>query len=100
MIDEKLVANIAHLARIGVEEKELDRFVEELRTILGYVKMLDGADVSGIPDRAVVSGSGVLRSDEQSAEDKEAKLPNISLDLLEEQAPGHFDGEVRVPKVL
>lgn len=100
MIDEKVVAHIAHLARIGVEEKDLARFAEDLRSILDYVKTLDEADVSGVSERALVGGSGVLRSDERSAEDDDTKVPNMNPDFLEEQAPGYVDGEVRVPKVL
>ncbi len=40
-VDKATVARIAHLARIGVPEHELEALAGELDTILGFVEQLD-----------------------------------------------------------
>lgn len=96
MIDDQAVRRIAHLARIGADDADVQKFAGELAGILDYVQQLERVDVSGVEPISHITGlenSG--REDEGGA-----ALPAIDLDLLEEQAPGHVDGQVRVPRVL
>ena len=47
-VDSALVHRIAHLARIKVEEDEVERLGRELSAILAFVEELNSVDVSGV----------------------------------------------------
>jgi len=47
-VDPALVHRIAHLARIKVEEDEVERLGRELSAILAFVEELNSVDVSGV----------------------------------------------------
>lgn len=47
-VDSALVRRIAHLARIKVEETEVERLRSELNAILAFVEELSAVDVSGV----------------------------------------------------
>jgi aspartyl-tRNA(Asn)/glutamyl-tRNA(Gln) amidotransferase subunit C len=47
-VDPALVHRIAHLARIKVEESEVERLGRELSAILAFVEELNSVDVSGV----------------------------------------------------
>ena len=47
-VDPALVHRIAHLARIKVEEGEVERLGRELSAILAFVEELNAVDVSGV----------------------------------------------------
>ena len=47
-VDSALVHRIAHLARIKVEEAEVERLGRELSAILAFVEELNSVDVSGV----------------------------------------------------
>jgi len=46
MISKEEVKHIAKLARLGLTEKEIERFQKELSSILDYVEQLKKADIS------------------------------------------------------
>jgi aspartyl-tRNA(Asn)/glutamyl-tRNA(Gln) amidotransferase subunit C len=46
------VRHIAHLARLGIEDGEVDRFAGQLSEILDYFERLRGVDTEGIPPTA------------------------------------------------
>jgi aspartyl-tRNA(Asn)/glutamyl-tRNA(Gln) amidotransferase subunit C len=46
------VASLAHLARIALNEEELDRASDELEGILGYVDRLQEIDTDGVEEAA------------------------------------------------
>jgi len=97
MIDEKLVKHIAHLARIGISEGEVEKFAKELDAILEYVKVLEGANVEGVEPIAHITGrENAMRADDSD----ETSLPNEDETLLREQAPQIKDGFVMVPRVI
>lgn len=97
MIDEKLVKHIAHLARIGISESEVEKFAKELDAILEYVKVLEGANVEGVePIAHIIGRENAMRKDDFD----EVSLPNEDKTLLEEQAPKIKDGFVMVPRVI
>src|ERR1051326_3957837 len=59
------VLKLARLARIELEEDELDTFVEEFGAILHYVEQLQSVDVEGLEPTTQVSGlTNVMRPDE------------------------------------
>jgi len=45
-LDKDAVANFARLARIRVDESEMDALVDELSNILGWIKQLEEVDTS------------------------------------------------------
>ena len=63
-VDKATVAKIASLARIRMEDAELDRMVPELNGILAWVEQLGEVDVTGIaPMAAVIPNTLRLRDD-------------------------------------
>ncbi|MCR9180960.1 MAG: Asp-tRNA(Asn)/Glu-tRNA(Gln) amidotransferase subunit GatC [Erythrobacteraceae bacterium] len=63
-VDKATVARIASLARIHMEDAELERMVPELNGILEWVEQLGEVDVTGIePMAAVIPNSLRLRDD-------------------------------------
>ena len=100
MIDEKLVRHVAELARIGIDEKSVEQLAKELRGILAYVEKLGEVETKNVEAIAHITGLFNSARGDAPASDGGALPPRIDQALLEEQAPGHIDGEVRVPRIL
>lgn len=67
MITKNEVQHIAGLARIGLDEKEVERYARDLSSILDWVKQLKVIDVSGIEPAAHITGlENVMREDKTS----------------------------------
>jgi aspartyl-tRNA(Asn)/glutamyl-tRNA(Gln) amidotransferase subunit C len=63
-VDKATVAKIASLARIRMDDAELERMVPELNGILAWVEQLGEVDVTGIePMAAVIPNTLRLRED-------------------------------------
>ena len=101
IISKDDVLKVADLARIELNQKELDLFSGQLEAVLEFIEKLKKADVSlSVPmshildiqwfDRA--HHGNVLRADVA----KES-LPN---DLVLKNAPESLKGHFRVPKVI
>jgi aspartyl-tRNA(Asn)/glutamyl-tRNA(Gln) amidotransferase subunit C len=59
------VLKLARLARIELEEGEVDKFAQEFSAILQYVEQLQAVDVDGLePTNQVTGLTNVMRSDE------------------------------------
>lgn len=64
-IDEKLVKEIASLARLDLTKKETTMFVSQFRDILDYVSILNEVDTENIPPAYLSSANkSVTREDE------------------------------------
>lgn len=95
MIEKNIVKHVAHLARIKMTEEEIATFTKELGSVLEYVVKLEEVDVSGVEPIAHITGiENAMR------EDGGELPPESNHDLLEEQAPGHTEGEIRVPRII
>jgi aspartyl-tRNA(Asn)/glutamyl-tRNA(Gln) amidotransferase subunit C len=97
-VDRETVAKIASLARIRMDQADLDRMVPELNGILGWVEQLGEVDVTGVePMTAVIPQKLRLREDVVDADPltgggvREAVLAN---------APAPEHGFFGVPKVI
>jgi aspartyl-tRNA(Asn)/glutamyl-tRNA(Gln) amidotransferase subunit C len=97
-VDTETVARIAALARIKVNEAELEAMVPELNGILAWVEQLGEVDVTGVePMTAVIPNTLRLREDVIDADPltgggrREAVLAN---------APAAEHGFFGVPKVI
>lgn len=59
------VLHVASLARIGLDEKQIQKFQKELSSILDYVEILNEVDTQGVMPTSQVTGlENVLREDE------------------------------------
>jgi len=92
-LDTEAVRNIAHLARLGVEESENERYVRNLSDILSFVEQLNAVDTRGIEPLAHPLDAGQrLRTDEVSETDQREQFQRI--------APKVEAGLYLVPKVI
>jgi len=65
MLTKEEVKHIAKLARLGLTEKEVEKYQKELSAILDYIGKLKEADVSGVePTSHSVLLENVTRKDE------------------------------------
>ena len=92
-VDKATVARIAHLARIGVPEDQLEPLVGELNNILTWVEQLDELDTSDVPPMASV------HDDQLRWRDDEVKDGGIQDDVTR-NAPEGERGFFAVPKVV
>ena len=92
-LDASTVENIARLARIKVEEDQLEALAGELSNILGWVEQLGEVDTEGVePMTSVVEMAMPSRGDEVTDGDcRDQVMANAS-----ERADGFF----AVPKVI
>ncbi|MFA6974142.1 MAG: Asp-tRNA(Asn)/Glu-tRNA(Gln) amidotransferase subunit GatC [Parcubacteria group bacterium] len=64
MITKNEVQHIAGLARIGLDEKELEKYAQSLSSILDWIEQLKEVDVSGVEPTAHITGlENVTRAD-------------------------------------
>jgi aspartyl-tRNA(Asn)/glutamyl-tRNA(Gln) amidotransferase subunit C len=90
VIDREQVLYVAQLARLRLEEAEVERMAGELSGILEHVDRLAALDLSGVPPTShVVELENVLRPDEPR--------PSWPRDVVLAQAPDPVDGAFRVP---
>ena len=81
MLTRDEIINVATLARIGVSEKDVERYKHDLSEILDYFKKLDELDVSAVESIGHITGmKNTFRTDKQ--EDfgklgKEAIMKNV-----------------------
>lgn len=59
------VLKLAALSRLKLTEEEIERFRQELTSILNYVELLNEADISGLQPTYQVTGlKNIMRTDE------------------------------------
>ncbi|EKD46652.1 MAG: hypothetical protein ACD_67C00131G0002 [uncultured bacterium] len=67
MLSKEEILNVATLARIGVSDKDVEKYQHDLSEILDYFKKLDELDVEGVEPIGHITGmQNTFRSDEQS----------------------------------
>jgi len=90
MIEREQVLHVAKLARLKLEEAEVEQMTGELSGILGHVDRIGELDLDDVePTSHVVALENVLRADEPR--------PSWPRDVVLEQAPDPADGAFRVP---
>lgn len=88
------VKKIAHLARLGLQEGETERFAEQISAILEYVEQLQKVDTKGIEPIAQITGiENALRDDEARPVDRAVR------DELLKSAPA-TDGDLVKAKAV
>ena len=87
------VQHVARLARLGLDEQEMDRLAAELDHILDAMQALRELDTSAIPPTAqVIPLRNVMRED--------VARPSWPVDEILKNAPATRDGQFLVPPVL
>ncbi len=87
------VQHVAHLARLGLDDEELDRLANELNHILDAMQALRQLDTEAIaPTAQVIPLTNVMRED--------VSRPSWSVDDILRNAPQTRDQQFLVPPVL
>ncbi|MFK5997737.1 MAG: Asp-tRNA(Asn)/Glu-tRNA(Gln) amidotransferase subunit GatC [Rhodobacterales bacterium] len=92
-IDKDTARRVAYLARIKVEEDQLDHLAGELSGILGFMEQLNEVDVDGVEPMTSVSPMGLKRRDDVVTDG------NMQAKILS-NAPDAREGFFAVPKVV
>ena len=97
-VDKQTVAKIASLARIRMDDAQLERMVPELNGILKWVEQLAEVDCSGVePMTAVIPNTLRLREDVVNAD---PLTGGDRRDDILANAPALEHGFFGVPKVI
>ncbi|MFT7183903.1 MAG: aspartyl-tRNA(Asn)/glutamyl-tRNA(Gln) amidotransferase subunit C [Oceanicoccus sp.] len=89
------VKKIAHLARLGLTDEEVDRFTGQLADILTFVEQLKEVDTSGVPETCQVTGlANVTREDnvDQSLSTRDELLSTTALPVV--------DNQIRINRIM
>ena len=90
MLDRAQVLHVARLARLELDEAEVERMASELSKVLEHVERIRELDLEDVPPTShVVDVSTVLRPDEPT--------PCLDRDLVLQAAPEPVDGGFGVP---
>jgi aspartyl-tRNA(Asn)/glutamyl-tRNA(Gln) amidotransferase subunit C len=90
VIEREQVLHVARLARLRLDEAEVERMAGELSGILDHVDRIAALDLEGVsPTSHVVELENVLRADQPR--------PSWPKDVVLEQAPDPDEGAFRVP---
>ena len=93
IISKKEVEHVANLAKLELDEKDVERFAGQIGDILAYVDKLNQVDTQGVsPTSHAISLTNAFREDEVAEQlDRELSLDN---------APEKEDGTFLVPKII
>ena len=92
-ISSNEVKKVAQLARLELNESEIQKHAEQLENILGYIKQLEKINTDNIPcTTRAIEVVNVLRKDEK----KDYQNSDELLDL----APSRENQFFRVPKII
>jgi len=90
VIDRDQVLHVAKLARLRLDEDEIERMSSELSTILDHIEKIEELDLDDVePTSHVVTLENVLRPDEPR--------PSWPQERILEPAPDAADNGFRVP---
>jgi aspartyl/glutamyl-tRNA(Asn/Gln) amidotransferase, C subunit len=91
-IDEKLVKEIASLARLALSKDETELFVPQFNDILNYVSILNEVDTDNVPP-------AYLSSANQSVTREDLIEESVPTDEFLSNAPQAKDDYVVIPRV-
>ena len=95
MLTADEVKNIAALARIGVSEKEIEKYQKNLSGILDYFKKLEEIDTKNVEPIEHITGRNNI-----SREDRIEELSDLGRKKILNNAPETKNGYVKVKSVL
>ena len=92
-ITKEEVQKVANLARLELNDNEINNHVEQLEKILGYIKQLEKIDTNDIPcTTRAIEVVNVFRKDENRNYE--------STEELLELGPSREDKYFKVPKII
>ena len=92
-ITKEEVKNVALLARLELNEEEINNHVEQLEKILEYIKQLESIDTNNVPGTTrAIEVSNIFRKDEK-------KNSDCTEELLE-LGPSKEGKYFKVPKII
>lgn len=92
-LSRDVVAHVAHLARIELDDDEIEHFRARLARVLEHAAEIEGLDLDDVePTSHVVALSNVLRDDVVG--------PTLDRDEVLAEAPSTEAGQFRVPAIL
>lgn len=91
-VDEKLVREIASLARLDLSQEETEMFVSQFRDILEYVSILNEVDTEDVPPAYLSSANRMVTREDQVEE-------SVPTQEFLANAPQSRDGYVLIPRV-
>jgi aspartyl-tRNA(Asn)/glutamyl-tRNA(Gln) amidotransferase subunit C len=91
-VDEKLVKEIAILARLDLSQQETEMFVSQFKDILDYVSVLNDVDTDDVPP-AYLSSTNINQPREDVIE------PSVPTTEFLSNAPQVKDDYVVIPRV-
>jgi len=92
-VDAATVRRIAHLARIAVEDGEIEHLQGEINSILGFVEQLKEVNVEGVEPMTSVTPMKLLMREDKVTDGGDAARVLAN-------APQTADGFFVVPKVV
>jgi len=92
-VDAKTVKRIGRLARIRIEEHEVEKYQAELNAILGFVEQLGEVDVTGVEPMTSVTPMQLRRREDKVTDGGYANR-------IVKNAPLSEDNFFMVPKVV
>src|SRR5688572_26245750 len=91
-IDEKLVKEIASLARLDLTNEETEMFVSQFKDILDYVSILNEVDTENVPPAYLSSANQSVTREDEIEE-------SISTSEFLANAPQSKDDYIVIPRV-
>jgi aspartyl-tRNA(Asn)/glutamyl-tRNA(Gln) amidotransferase subunit C len=92
-ITREEVLNVAHLARLDMEDAAVDAFAGQISKILDYIGQLNQVNTEGVfPTSHAISLTNAFREDEEH--------PHLDRDAALANAPERVGGNFIVPRVI
>ncbi len=92
-ISRETVAKVARLARLHLNDEEVDRMTSQLAGMLEHFRDVDALDLSNVePLNQPIPLSNVMRDD--------VEAPSLDRDEVLANAPAAQDGRFRVPPII
>ena len=92
-ITKEEVNKVAHLARLELNEDEINNHAEQLEKILEYIKQLEKIDTDDVPcTTRAIEVINVLRKDDKKNSDCKEEILEL--------APSSEDKYFKVPKIM
>ncbi|WP_335869427.1 Asp-tRNA(Asn)/Glu-tRNA(Gln) amidotransferase subunit GatC [Bacillus sp. 2205SS5-2] len=92
-ISKDEVRHVANLARLAVSEEEVEKFTQQLDSIISFAEQLNELDTSNVePTSHVIPLKNVFRKDQS--------VKGLAREEVLKNAPKHKDGHIVVPSIM
>jgi aspartyl-tRNA(Asn)/glutamyl-tRNA(Gln) amidotransferase subunit C len=91
-VDEKLVKEIAFLARLDLSQEEIEMFISQFKDILDYVSVLNEVDTENVPPAYLSSANKSVTREDKIEE-------SVPTSEFLSNAPQSKDDYVVIPRV-